>query len=105
MSAAPRSGAETLRTRLEGAQRAAREFFDAQLETLGLTTEQINGQNLVQLESSLGKVNDAIANADKFAPVRISLTAEVGFIIAKSDSAASFEIGILPILLDRKSLI
>jgi uncharacterized membrane protein len=94
------------RTSLERAQEAAREIFEAQLRPLGLTARAIEGQDLDGLEASLSTINDAIANADSFGKIRIrAASGEAGFVIAKSDTSANFELGILPILLDRKALI
>ena len=91
--------------KIDDAEDVVRRFFEPQLDALGLSVEQIEAQNLDQLEGSLDKINSAIANPDSFGKLRISFAGEAGPIIAKSDSAAHVERGILPILLERKALI
>jgi len=80
-----------------------RVHFEPQLARLGLSVEQIEGQTLEELNESLVKVNDAIAHPEAFGTLKISAAAGGGFVIAKTE--AHFEIGILPMLLERKSLI
>ena len=86
-------------------ERRVREFFEPQLRTLGLSVEQIEEQGLAQLEASLEVLNDAIANPDSFGKIRLSFAAGTGPIIVRSLSEAHIELGILPILLERKALI
>jgi hypothetical protein len=90
---------------LEEVQQVAREIFDSQLRSLGLTAGAIEGKDLDGLEASLNTINDAIANADSFSVIRIKPTADGSWVVAKSDSSANLELSILPILLERKAMI
>jgi hypothetical protein len=90
---------------LDQIERAVREFFEPQLLALGLTTKQIQTQDLAQLEVSLERINEAIANADSFGKIRLSLTASAGVVIATQSSEHIVERGILPILLEQKARI
>jgi uncharacterized membrane protein len=88
--------------------RAVRQFFEPQLRALGLTTKQIEEQDLPELESSRERINDAIANPDSFGKVRLSLgvsSGRVTALIAARESDAIIERGVLPILLEQKALI
>jgi uncharacterized membrane protein len=86
-------------------KRKALEQFEDQLEPLDLTKIKIEQQNLSELESSLDRVNDAIKNPESFGVLRLKMVADLGLIVAKSQSEAQFEIGIMPLLLERKKLI
>jgi hypothetical protein len=70
-----------------------------------LAEDQIRQQDLAELEISLQKVNDAIENPDSFGKLRIKVGAETGFIVANSATDYHFEVGILPLLLERKGQI
>jgi hypothetical protein len=83
-------------------------YFEPQLRQLNLADEQIENQDLEQLENSLGIVDDAIKNPDSFGKMRIAYAFESGEvipIIAKSGSDYNVEVGILPLLLERKKRI
>lgn len=82
-----------------------RRLFRPQLESLGLTTQQISTQTLEELEASLETVNDAIEQADSFGVFRFELSADAGVVIVYSESKYHFEMGILPILLEAKKII
>lgn len=83
-------------------QEQARKFFEPQLTALGLGKEQIEGATLEELEASLERVNDAITHPESFGTLRLKVSAS-GLIVASTES--QIEIGILPILLERKRLI
>ncbi|MCX5260394.1 hypothetical protein OOK27_40685 [Streptomyces canus] len=83
-------------------------YFESSLKKMKLTVPQIEEQSLDQLEASLATVNDAIQNSGSFPVMKIELTAKSGGVVAvlaDSTSRAHIEVGILPILLERKSLI
>jgi len=82
------------------AELVVREFFEPQLQALGLTTKQIQAQDLAQLEGSPERIYEAIAGADSFGKIRLTISANAGVIIAQSSSDAVVERGILPILLE-----
>ena len=88
------------------AQRSAEAYFDGWLKKSGLSNEQIARQTLDELEQSLERVNDAINNQESFGKAKLVLTGEVGlFALGKATSDATYEVGILPILLEKKKLI
>ena len=81
------------------------ENFEPQLKRLGLSVELINLQDLDQLNLSLLKVNDAISHPESFGTLKIMISADAELVLAKAPQEAHMEIGILPLLLERKSLI
>jgi len=80
-------------------------FFDAQLERLGLGEMQINQQDITSLEDSLLRIDDALRNPGSFGVLSLSMTANAAVFIAKSNTEALVQIGIVPILLERKTLV
>ena len=84
----------------------AREFFEPTLERLGLSVASIEKQTLTELQQSLERVNEAIAKPESFGTlhIQISSSAGVGFIVT-TGAETHVEVGILPILLERKRLI
>jgi uncharacterized membrane protein len=80
-----------------------RKFFEPRLEALGLGVEQLQKQDLEQLTQSLERVNDAIKNPGSFGVMKVR--ADTGIRLLVVESSAHFEIGILPLLLERKQLI
>lgn len=83
----------------------AKKYFDDFLIPLGLTEQQIQSQNIDELRKSLDNVNDAISHPESFGTVKFKITASAGVVITSIKQEAHFEIGILPILLERKKLI
>jgi len=81
----------------------AKAFFEPQLAMLDLTVEQIKHQTLEELEQSLERVNASLANPTSFGILKINMTSEGIAVLTRSE--AHLEIGILPILLERKKLI
>jgi hypothetical protein len=79
--------------------------FESQLIRLELGKEQIESQTLPELEQSLERINDALEHPDSFGTVKLKLVADVGLVVAKTGAEANYEIGVLPILLERKKLI
>src|SRR4051812_25799441 len=83
----------------------AQEFFEPQLASIGLSVQQIESLSLEDCEAALERVNEAIAHPDSFGTYRLAFTAEAGVLLAKANNDAHISIGILPILLERKSMI
>jgi hypothetical protein len=79
--------------------------FEPQLARLGLSVEQIEKQNLEELRESLDKVNEAISHPENFGTVKLTFTADAGLALVAARQEAHLEIGILQLLLERKSLI
>jgi len=83
-----------------------REFFEPQLDEIGLTTKKINKQSLPVLKSSFDIINDAISRPESFGTFGLGIGAQGNLFISKGKANANIhEIGILPILLERKRLI
>jgi hypothetical protein len=85
-----------------------RDYFDPQLGNIGLTRDQISKQSLEELNESLVRVNDAISHPDGFGTLRLRIFpsgGRVNFVIADGSQDAQVEVSILPLLLERKSLI
>ncbi len=83
----------------------AQKYFEPQLENLGLGKDQITNQNRDELALSLEQIKKAIQNHQGFGTLKLKLAANMGLVIVQSQSEFHFEIGILPILLERKQLI
>ena len=88
----------------EAQMRKAREKFEPQLETLHLTENQINQQNLTELEGSLQHIDDTIKAPESFGTLKLTMTG-TGIKIADSQNKNAFEVDIIPLLLERKKLI
>jgi hypothetical protein len=87
-------------------ERQMRDFFEPQLRLIGLDESTISGENIEQLEASLRKVDDAIANADSFGKRKVAAaTGGVKWHVLTLGSEDVAEIGILPLLLQRKGQI
>jgi hypothetical protein len=93
---------EAIRKRLAA---QAQEYFEPQLAELGFSKSQIETQSLDELRQSLESINEAIKHPDSFGSLNFSVGAEGKISVTRSKSNAQFEIGILPLLLDRKKLI
>lgn len=102
MSASPRDSSGDL---INKVSQQAKDFFEPQLVRLNLGEDQINNQNLEELTQSLERVNDAIQNPSSFGTLKLKMTAELGILLSKATSDYHVEVGILPILLQRKKLI
>ena len=87
------------------AREQMRRFFEPQLESLQLGEEQIQQQSLAELEASLDRINDCIKHPESFGILKLQVTAKTGLIVTQSGSEAHFEVGIVPLLLERKRLI
>ena len=82
-----------------------RNVFEPQLEALGLNIDQIKAQDLEGLRRSLETINDAIKHPETFGVAKIKITANAGIIVTNLTQDAHFEVGILPLLLERKQLV
>ncbi|MFI6494581.1 hypothetical protein [Streptomyces sp. NPDC050564] len=83
-------------------------FFAPTLHKLRLTVEQIRAQSLTELQASLERVNTAIEHPDSFPVARVELVAQAGRVVTVLTSNPDdtlYEVGILPTLLERKTLI
>ena len=83
----------------------AERLFEPRLQELGLARDQIEKQTLPELEQSLERVNEALAHPEQFGILRLKVTASAGVLVTTGNQEAHFELGILPILLERKRLI
>jgi hypothetical protein len=85
-------------------QAQVNKYFEKQLDDLGLSISALRRQSEESLRRNLIVVNHAIANHESFGKFAVRLSAEAAIIVsAKSES--HFEIGILPLLLERYQLI
>jgi uncharacterized membrane protein len=84
---------------------ASEAFFEPQLSKLKLTIEDIESQSLDELQLSLGRINGAISNPSAFGTLKLKFSAQGAVLITALSSEATVEVNILPILLERKSLI
>ena len=73
------------------------------LAAIGLSADQVKNQSLDELNQSLDRLNDAINKPESFGFLRMNFDAGVGLVIART--SAQVEIGILPLLLERKKLV
>jgi hypothetical protein len=83
----------------------SQEFFEPQLEQLGFSKSQIENHSLTDLQLNLDSINEAIKHPESFGSLSFNVQADGRLYITKSKSDAHFEIGILPLLLDRKKLV
>jgi hypothetical protein len=90
---------------IQDTDRLVRQVFEPQLMSLGLAVKQIEDQDLGQLEASLDKLNEAIGSADSFGKIRLEFTADSGSVITSASTSATVELGILPLLLERKAIV
>jgi hypothetical protein len=90
---------------LQDTERLVHQVFEPQLRSLGLTVGQIEKQDLAELEVSLDRLNEAIANADSFGKIRLEFTSDSNVLIKSGSTAAVIELGILPVLLERKAVV
>lgn len=84
---------------------SAKSYFEPKLDALGLSTDAIKNQSLSELKNSLNTVDDAMQNSEQFGTLNLSVSAEGALFVAKATTSRQFQVGILPILLERKRLI
>ena len=80
----------------------ARDFFEPRLLEIGLGESQIKEASLEQLKASLERINECIAKPESFGVLRLK-AGPTGFFVVSAE--AQLEVGILPLLLQRKKLI
>ncbi len=80
-------------------------LLDTQLHPLKLTKDLIYDQGFRELKESLERIEDAIRNPQQFGTVKLKVDTEGNVLLAESISDSNYELGILPILLERKKLI
>src|SRR5581483_6297370 len=88
----------------DNVREAANRIFEAQLVELGLSRDVLATQSVPELEESLDVVNDALRSPESFGIIRLKLGA-TNTIIGAGRTEAHLEVGILPLLLDRKTFI
>lgn len=99
------SGEQKIGNPSKQALEQAKAFFEPQLQKLGLSEEQIHSYDLEQLETALTTINDCMSSPESFGVFRFAFSATLPILITKGTSEAHIEIGILPILLERKKAI
>lgn len=82
---------------------AAERFFEPQFIALGLSNEQIVNQGLAELGQSLETINAAMQRPESFGVVKVNIGAGGSVFLAQTE--AQIEVGILPLLLERKRFI
>ncbi|WP_212829917.1 hypothetical protein [Catellatospora sp. TT07R-123] len=81
-------------------------MYEPILASMRLGEDQISNQDLSELEASLGRINEAIANpASLGGPLKLKVTSEAGVVIARGAAEAHIEVGPLSILFERKQSI
>ncbi|WP_157488783.1 hypothetical protein [Pseudofrankia sp. DC12] len=85
----------------ERVREEARNFFEGELAGHGLSLDAIEKQNLTQLQDSLSVLDAAISNPQQFGLFRLKSNSALVFASVES----SFEVGVLPLLLERKQLV
>jgi hypothetical protein len=83
----------------------ANRFFEAQLESIGLSRAQVEQQTITELEDSFVRVDDALCAPESFGVLRFSVTANASVLLVKSNSESHIEVGVVPLLLERKKAI
>ena len=86
-------------------KRQANQFFELQLEGLGLSLEDIEQQSIPQLEESLERVNDALRVPESFGVLRLRITTSTDSVIVTANAESHIEVGVVPVLLERKKAI
>jgi len=92
---------ESIRKRIAA---QAQEYFEPQLTELGFSKNQIEICSLEDLRQNLDSINEAIKHPESFGSLNLNVGGDGKIYAAKSKSDAHFEIGILPLLLDRKKI-
>jgi len=90
---------------LEDQRAVARRFFEPRLQDIGLSVGQIEASDLKGLHDALERVDDAIRRPEQFGVLSLKMTADIGLVVAAARQEAHVEIGILPLLLERKQII
>lgn len=80
-------------------------FFKQQLDSLGLSVESLKQQTEKELRRSAIVIDQAIENHESFGKLAVSIEAEGAVVVVTRKTESHFEIGILPLLLERKQII
>ncbi len=83
----------------------ARLHFEPELTRMGLSVEQIERLSLEELNSSLVQINDLIDHPDAFGTLHLRISPDARLLLTTSRGDAHLDVSILPLLLERKSLI
>ena len=83
----------------------ARLFHEPHLAAQGLSEKAIDDQTLEQLHESLAKLDIVISHPEQFGFFRVKVTAEGSTVLVRNQAEAQIEIGILPLLLQRKQIV
>lgn len=87
-------------------KKLANEYFANDLDDLELSRSTLQQQSLEELQESLVIVDDALRTAAFYGTIRLKITASISTaVLATSQSEAHLEVGIAPLLLERKKLI
>ncbi len=98
-------GSQNITAISKTAYQQAKAFFEPQLRALGLAEEQIKLYDLADLKASLLTVEQSIKSSKEFGTFRFSLSVSVPVVMVAGSSEAHSEVGILPILIERKNII
>jgi hypothetical protein len=80
-------------------------YFEEQLDTLGLGTEVLRQASEEALHRKLIIVKNALDNHESFGKFGIKYSADISVIVSNNKSESLFEVGILPLLLERYQII
>ena len=90
---------------IENSKSYTHEYFEKQLDALGLSVETIRSQDEKGLGNCLRVTDHAIQNHQSFGEVEIRVPSENGEIVGISYNQTLIKIGILPLLLESYKLI
>jgi hypothetical protein len=76
------SGSDQRQSAYDRFKEEADKFFEAQLERLGLGAEQIQNQDLVDLNDSLARVDDALRASESFGIRRLRMSGNAQVLLA-----------------------
>lgn len=79
--------------------------FESKLQALSLGLDQIDQQSLPELEASLERVTEAMRHPEQFGTVRLKMNTDAAMLVMRTTAETQFEVGIFPILLQRKARI
>jgi hypothetical protein len=79
-------------------------FFESQLKGLGLSLKDIEQQSIPQLEDSLERVNDALRVPESFGVIRLRIASAMSVLVT-ANAESHIELGVVPVLLERKKVI
>src|SRR5664279_3859320 len=81
-------------------------FYEPQLATLGLASDQVLSQGIDELKFSLATIDDAIKHPESFGTLKVALVGRGELVVVPASTPdALLEISALPTLLARKTQI